>query len=137
MPALAQVKRQQKSERQPVIVSMSANASGTPGAPRPKEPNKEAMEARQIPTSSEETEEEVAYPAAMCRLNLVARATYWQNPMVKVSMAQPVKVQPVGLAKEELDQPLRPLLLRTPSQVPRIPTNAWACGTSIVGGGCQ
>ena len=42
-------------------------------------------------------------------------ATYWHKPMVKASMAQPVKFQPMELDKEELDQPLWPLLLTTPS----------------------
>ena len=78
---------------------------------------------RQIPTSSEETGEEVACPTVTCRYNPVARATYWQNPMVKASMTQPAKIQPVGLAKKEMDQPLRPLLLTTPSQVPGTTTS--------------
>ena len=70
------------------------------------------------------------------RHNLVPRATYWHNLMVKVSIIQPTNIQPVGPAKEDFDRSLRPLLLTTPSQVPGTTTSTWECGTSTVGRGC-
>ena len=81
--------------------------------------------------------EEVVCPMAMCKHSLLGRATWRHNLLFKASTTQCTNIQLVELAKEELDQPRRPSLPTTLSQVPGITTSTWAWDTSTMSMGWQ